>query len=101
MGFARIFQKILPLIRRRPNFVFQMQDFESYISPKKSICAGLRAMVPPPKTVFCACFHIFQKIFCEIFKKNALDISRVLFQDKLITNDVVPELKFSSTFHGV
>ena len=30
MGFARIFQKIPPLIRRRPNFMFQMQDFERY-----------------------------------------------------------------------
>jgi len=62
MSFARIFQKIPPLIRRRPNFMFQKQNFESYKLPKKTICAGIRAMVSPPqKLSFCAFFHIFSK----------------------------------------
>jgi len=75
--------------------MFQMQDFENYKRPKKSICAGLRAMVStPPKLSFCAFFLIFfKKCFKKKFKKNALDIIRVLFKDKSITIDIVPELK--------
>jgi len=38
------------------------------------------------------------------FKKNALDIIRILFKDKSITIDIVPELKifldFSWGFHA-
>ena len=61
MGFARIFQKIPRLIRRRPNFMFQMQDFQSYKWQKKSICAGLSAMISPPKNCHFASSFIFFK----------------------------------------
>jgi len=63
MGFARISPKIPHLIRRRPNFMFCMQDFESYKWPKKSICTGLRAVVSSPeKRHLAPSFIFFKKI---------------------------------------
>ena len=59
------------IVCRNLNFLFQMQDFESYKWPKKSICAGLRAMVyPPPKNChFASSFIFLQKIF---YKKKKI-----------------------------
>jgi len=46
------------------------------------------------KLSFCAFNHIFQKtIFKKKFKKNVLDITRVLFKDASTTIDIVPQLK--------
>jgi len=53
---------------------------------------------PPPNLSFCAFFHIFQKHFSKEFKKNALDIIRVLFKDKSIKIDIVPQLNFFHYF---
>ena len=94
MGFARIFQKIPHLIPRRPNFIFQMQDFEGYKLSKKSICAGLSARVFPHRNCHLASFFIFcTKKNSKQFKKNALDIIRVLLKDESITIDIVSQLK--------
>jgi len=56
---------------------------------------------PPQKLSFCVFIHIFQKKNSKKFKKNALDIIRVLFKDASITIDVVPQLKNFSTLYGV
>jgi len=81
MGFARIFQKIPPLIRRRPNFMFQMQEFDSYKWPKKSICAK------------------------KILRKNSKRMRWTSLEYFLKTNRIqltsFLNSKFSSTFHGV
>jgi len=53
---------------------------------------------PPPKLSFCAFFHIFQKKNLKKFKRNALDIIRVLLKDKSITIDIVSQFKFFLDF---
>jgi len=56
-------------------------------------------MVSPPNNChFAPSFIFFKKYFMKKFKKNALDIIRVLFKDKSITIDIVPELKFFLDF---
>jgi len=47
----------------------------------------------PKKLSFCAFFHVFQKKIAKKFQKNALDIIRVLFKDKSITIDIIPQLE--------
>ena len=86
-----------PTPRRRPNFMFQMQDFKSYKCPKKSICAGLRTMVcPPPKLSFCTFFHIFQEMFFKEFQKECAGHHLSTFEMTSFINS-----KIFSTFHGV
>jgi len=66
---------------------------------QKNHCAGLRVRVSPPKTVILRFLSYFSKnIFQKKFKKNALDIIRVLFKDESITIDIVPKLKFLLDF---
>jgi len=49
---------------------------------------------PPPKNChFAPSFIDFKKYFSKNFKKNALDIIRVLFKDASIAIDIVPQLK--------
>ena len=69
MGFALIFQKKCLFIRRSPNFMFQIQDFETYKWPKKSICAGLSTMGSTSKNChFAPSIIFFKKPFS---KKNS------------------------------
>jgi len=58
-------------------------------------------MALPPKTVILRLLSYSSKKNSKKFKKNALDTITVLFQDKSITIDIVPQLKFFCTFHGV
>ena len=69
MGFARIFQRIPRLIRRRPNFVFQMQDFESY---KRSKNQSAR--------------NIFQKIFSKRIQKECAGSHWITFWRRIDQN---------------
>jgi len=77
MGFAQIFQKMPRIIRRRPNFMFQMQDVESYKWQKKSICTGLSAMVSPPKNCHLRLHSYFWKSF---FQKNSIRMRWTLLE---------------------
>jgi len=54
---------------------------------------------PPPKNChFAPSFIFFKKCFSKKFKKNALDIIRVLFTDRSITFDIVPQSQFFLDF---
>jgi len=53
---------------------------------------------PPQNCQFVPSFIIFKKYFPKKFKKNALDIIRVLFTDESITFDIVPQLKIFLDF---
>jgi len=62
---------------------------------KKINLRGIQSVgSPTPNMSFCTFFRIFQKYFSKKFKKNALDIIRVLFKDKSITIDIIPQLNF-------
>jgi len=87
MGFARIFQKTKTprLIWRRPNLMFQAQDFQSYKWKKKNQsarCIKPDGFPPPKKCHFAPSFIFFKNYFYKEFKKNALDLNRVLFKDE-------------------
>jgi len=57
---------------------------------------------PPPKNChFEPSYIFFKKHFSKKFTKNALDIIRVLFKDESITINIVPQINFSLTFHGL
>ena len=68
------------------------------MTKKINLCGIKRDGFPLPKLSLCAFFHIFQKHFSKEFKKNALDIIRVLFKDKSITIDIVPQFKIFLDF---
>ena len=97
MAFARIFQKTPRLIRRRPNCMFQMQDFESYNWQTRSRWSpGFSAMVSSPTNCHFAPSFIFsKKKISKNFRKNALDIIRALF--KMMCNAF--SLKFFEIFN--
>jgi len=79
-----------------------LQDFESFQTHKNLERRRCRTLQKPPqKCHFPPSFRSCLGDFCKKIKKNALDIIRMLFEDKSIAIDIVPQLRFFSTFHGV
>jgi len=65
-----ISKKIPPLIWRRPNFMFQMQDFESCKWPKKSLRGIKGAGFPSKNCHFALSFIFFKKYFPKKIQKE-------------------------------
>jgi len=79
--------------------MFQMQDFENYKRPKKSICTGLRAMISPHQNChFGPSFIFFKKCFSKKFKKNAVDMIRNFLKDESNTSDSISQLQIFFAF---
>jgi hypothetical protein len=69
MGFARIFQKIPPLIWRRPNFMFQMPQ-DSKVLRAKNAQKNQSARDPNcEKIEICHFEHRFLKVSLWTFRK--------------------------------